>query len=396
MRTEWGLLPQDIIKRLREREWDNRRNLKMRLKGDKVFPIKIGLKPPRGNCVLNNLGHFNSFIKSWRQFSLQDLLCWETINYQTIDTQKIPTHLIIPDIQTLALILGEGVQQELNSWQERIKKFISMPMLQTFDRKRQLFDALIDNLSFIENRQSDIDRLLSLLPQLYQGMGNGQYLRALPVKNVDTKFIETNLSIIENLLDTLYDGEISACGGLLAWLGCMNLPKGWIWIRPLCDETRKQLADIPLLQLATETLLHYELPASNILIVENMQSGLALPSLPKTIAVIGGGKNLSWMTAPWLASKNLSYWGDIDLEGLAILSDARNKQPHLKAIMMDEQTIFTHLDRMVDAPCSHVSQPANLTIDESDVFKKLLNGDYGKSRLEQEKLNADYIIEQLK
>ncbi|NIR95359.1 MAG: hypothetical protein GWO08_17420, partial [Gammaproteobacteria bacterium] len=65
----------------------------------------------------------------------------------------------------------------------------------------------------------------------------------------------------------------------------------------------------PLLQLSTQTLRAAPLPATNILVVENTQSGYGLPALNDTVAVFGGGANVSWMDAPWLRDKNIGYWG---------------------------------------------------------------------------------------
>ncbi len=40
-----------------------------------------------------------------------------------------------------------------------------------------------------------------------------------------------------------------------------------------------------------------------------------------------------------LADKNVGYWGDIDSEGLTILSDARSKLSGITPLMMDELTV---------------------------------------------------------
>ena len=55
--------------------------------------------------------------------------------------------------------------------------------------------------------------------------------------------------------------------------------------------------------------------------IENEQTCLALPDTPETIAVSGGGKNLVWMQASWLAHKTVAYWGDLDSDGLIMLEE---------------------------------------------------------------------------
>ena len=127
-------------------------------------------------------------------------------------------------------------------------------------------------------------------------------------------------------------------------------------MRPLCPATRERLGGLPLLQLDAETLTRQALPADNILIVENRQSstgtGLGLPPLDNCIAVFGGGRNLSWLRAPWLAEKRIGYWGDMDSWGLTILSEARRYQPRVQSLMMDVDTLarFAHYQVIESSP----------------------------------------------
>ncbi len=173
-------------------------------------------------------------------------------------------------------------------------------------------------------------------------------MRALPLQDVDTKFIEEHAAPLIDLLDCLHASAVTHAGGLLAWLGCRANPGGWLQVRPLCSQSRERMAGLPLLQLDTQTLREYPLPAARILIVENKQSGYALPALDDTIAVFGGGRNTAWMEAKWLNTKQIGYWGDIDSWGLAILSEARQRKPQLQALMMDEATVRQHQTRMID------------------------------------------------
>ena len=235
-----------------------------------------------------------------------------------------------------------------------------------------------------------------LLPQLKQGLGNGCYLRALPVTGVDTKFIETHKLLIEALLDAKYGGSLSRAGGLLNWLGCKSKPKGWLIVRPLCEQTRKFLGGLPILKVTGDVLMEYKPSAKNILVVENVQSGLALPPMKDTIAVVGGGKNVAWMDAKWLEPKHVGYWGDIDTWGFSFLSDARSKVPGLTALMMDRATLLTHEDRMDVESKPVVALPQFLKEDEISLFKDLNAGKFKSNRLEQERISSDYIHQKLK
>ena len=55
------------------------------------------------------------------------------------------------------------------------------------------------------------------------------------------------------------------------------------------------------------------LPAAHILLVENERCLHLLPRpLAGTIAILGAGRNLAWLAAPWLQARRVAYWGDID------------------------------------------------------------------------------------
>lgn len=392
----WGLLPDAVMQHLRIREWGNRRKLKRRLQGSQPFPFAISLKPPQGPSALADIGHFQRFIQVWRDYPYPVCVHWENVSYRHLAEQRVPVKFVVADVATLANVLGAAEQQALQHWQARISCILAEPFAQSAELQRALFNLLIEYLEDLEHYSDlDMELLLSLVPQLKPGIGNGGFLRALPVKYVDTKFLEQNYPLIEQIVNLLYAGDVLASGGLLAWLNCQANPKGWLWVRPLCERTRAALGGMPLLQLATDTLLSFELPARRILVVENVQSGLALPPLEDSIAVFGGGKNVAWLSAKWLQEKHVGYWGDIDSEGLCILADARRKLPSIDALMMNEHTLLSYQERMVDEPLSVSFEPTELKADEHQLFRHLRVGKYGKTRLEQERISPEHIAKAL-
>lgn len=417
----WGLLPEDVLDSLKYKQWQNPRKLKSLLKGDTIFPLQIPLKPPRGSAALKNINHFQRFISYWKIFTEDKSrhacdVTWERWNFRSLSEQEMPTLLVIPDVGSLACLLGNNEERQLNEWQSKIAYIFDAlsafyvrsdpteqgqdekPQGETFDRvskERTLFLTLIDHLENLEKFDySELDLLVKLIPQLKQGMGKGCYLRALPVTYVDTKFIENNLRIIESITAALLDEAVQVVG-LISWLHCKDKPKDWLLIKPLCEQTTEALGGVPLLRLSSDTLLEFELPARNILIIENEQSCLALNNIPDTIAISGGGKNVAWMKAEWLVAKRVGYWGDIDSEGLGILSDARSKLSTITPLMMDVVTVESYQDRMVPEPDSVSKEPIALTEEELDLFKRLRSEQYANARLEQERLPMDYVTENI-
>ena len=418
-RPSWGLLPADVLESLKVKHWQNRSKLKSLLNGDTEFPLEVPLKPPTGNAALRNISHFQKFVTCWKAFSKDDNeserqgceVRWESRTFRSLFEQEIPTRLSIADIGSLAWLLGSNEERQLREWQSKIAHIFDSlsselnKCADTFNknadasstamRDQALFLALIAHLESLDGfNYSDLGLLAKLMPQLQQGMGEGCYLRALPVTFVDTKFIEKNLRIIESLTAALIDGAAKEIG-LMNWLNCREKPKDWLLIKPLCKQTTQSLGGVPLLRLSSDTLLEFELPAINILVIENEQCCLALNNVANTIAVSGGGKNVAWMKAEWLTEKNVGYWGDIDSEGFGILGDARSKLSSITPLMMDAMTVETFEERMVAEPDSVSKDCVALTNIELALFKRLRSDHYANTRLEQERLPMDYVMKNI-
>lgn len=387
----WGLLPAQALALLRKREWENTSHLKALLTGERNFPISISLKPPSGPQALANLEHFQNFCESWRLYPQQAQVLYKSRSYRTLEQQRIPTKLEIDSVQSLVSVLGDDALRRYEHWSRVIAPILEAPMAKALEQ--ELYRALIANLSLLDRLSAEQSyNIAGLLPQLTKNAGQGLYLRALPVRGIDTKFIEEQQVLLQTLLDVIFSGAITDAGGLIPWLGCIPIPKGWLCIKPLSNRVAREIGGFPVMQLPLDVLQRNALPAQRILIVENLSSGLALPSQPDTVAVIGTGRNLQWLSASWLADKQVAYWGDIDTWGLTMLSDARVHCPHISALMMDLPTVLSHQERMVAEPEPAPYMPLMLTEAERRLYSDLLSGRFEQGRLEQERLSQDYVL----
>lgn len=392
--------PKDILVALDKKYWQNKKQFKIFLKGEMEFPLQIALKmPTTSSQIRNNIGLIQEFVQAWQCFESEFPLCkiqYQSKNFQQFGMLNLPQYLIFENRNVLISIFSQEQQLQLQNLQQRINQIINL-LNQHFNVNiKQLLDFLIDNLeSFHEFSADEMAQLLQVLPQLKCGMGEGLYLRNLPIVGVDSKFIEQHFKVIEIILNHLYHNEILECGGLIAWLNCQEKPSDWLLIKPLCKNSQLKLANLPLFRLNSQILLHYELPADYILVIENEQSCLSLPYLQNTIAVAGGGKNIVWLKAEWLKHKKVYYWGDIDSDGLFILSLARKYCPHVVALMMDKNTILRHQHFMVNDTGMINEIPSFLNYDEKMLFISLKNGEFMNNRLEQERLNVEFVHQQL-
>jgi len=285
----WGRLPTDVMREIERLEWSNITNLRGRLQGTRRFPISITLKPPVAGDALMDIDHFHNWVNAWRQWRNQAQITWVTRRYRVVGDVEVPERLELSSVQELIEAIGPAAVQRSQTWEARMKPLLAVD--------QGLYETLIRQILTVEQlSQHATQQMARVLPQLHQGMGAGHYLRGLPLQGVDTKFLEANTPLLVAFLDVLHTGAVSAAGGLEAWLGCLPTPSNWLYIRPLCPEVRQQMGGFRVLQIPLEQILEQPLPGSRVLVVENTKPGYALPDLPDTVAIFGGGATRSGAT----------------------------------------------------------------------------------------------------
>lgn len=81
-------------------------------------------------------------------------------------------------------------------------------------------------------------------------------------------------------------------------------------------------------------------------VIENEITYLAFPVPGGAMVIFGGGYAVPVLgPLSWLAGLDVSYWGDIDTHGFAILSRLRHHLPHARSMLMDRATLLDHRDQ---------------------------------------------------
>jgi len=127
----------------------------------------------------------------------------------------------------------------------------------------------------------------------------------------------------------------------------------------------------------------------HVLIVENLQTGLALQDLPGTIAFMGLGYSVDLLAQiPWLRDADRIYWGDIDTHGYAIVDRARACLGPVRTVLMDEPTSLSHRTLWTTEPARHgTNELPHLLPAEQAVYRALRQHAWGQAvRLEQERI----------
>ena len=221
-------------------------------------------------------------------------------------------------------------------------------------------------------------------------------MRQLPIVGVDTKWLEGRTAIVMEMLVQLLQAD-GADSDIYAMMG-LRKPPYRIRIRILCPQLRACVGGLCDIEAPLEELVALNISPEIVFVVENRQTGLALPDMQGVVAFLGLGKAVSSLAKlPWVHGPSTYYWGDIDTHGLDILSTARETFPTLTSTMMDVPTLLEFKELAVDEPVQATGLAfANLTLDEQALFDGLLNGKWGlRLRLEQERLPWHYVLRSL-
>ncbi len=124
-----------------------------------------------------------------------------------------------------------------------------------------------------------------------------------------------------------------------------------------------------------------------------MASTALSPQAAASMIVFGAGYGFdSLARASWLLNCHIHYWGDIDTHGFAILNSARTYLPHIQSLLMDEQTLLSHIDLSGNEESQHpADELRHLTAQEQSLYRNLKDHKWKKNlRLEQERIGWSY------
>lgn len=232
----------------------------------------------------------------------------------------------------------------------------------------------------------DFSRLVGLLDWLVQNPASKVYLRQLPVEGLDTKWAEQRIGVVTGLLKDI--AQIQSEGNFHELSGLLRPPHR-IRIKLLCPELRKLVGGLHDFEAPAEDIAGLKIRPTAAIIVENLDTGMALPDIAGTIGIMKMGNAVSALgSVPWLQGIKTVYWGDIDTHGFAILDRARKALPQLRSVLMDEATTLRYQNLWGTEPVQTTNFALeHLTAHELTVYAALKANKWGqKVRLEQERV----------
>jgi hypothetical protein len=254
------------------------------------------------------------------------------------------------------------------------------------------FDMLADYTD------ADFFRLSSLLEWLSKHPASNLYPRQLPVPGLDSKWLEQRTALVSSLLTALR-GEDADAGGQDFYARCgLKAPPVLLRLRVLDQALRQRFGGLCDISAPIEELMRLDLPAKRVLVVENLQSALALPDLLGAVVFTALGKSVSLLASlPWVRATQVHYWGDIDTHGLHILHHARTHLPEVRSILMDEFTLLSHQVLWSEEPTQYGAEDLDmLDAAERWLYRDLKRHRWGYNvRLEQERIDWNAVIRAL-
>lgn len=348
------------------------------------WPIRLSLGAPTEKQLAAETAFIRRWIDAWETWQVSEQVHWQDRQWLRLGVQRIPTTLVISNAQALANLVADGAR-----WQRaelrRIKLLKHACELPGLSAQQRIFDALADY------SERDFDCLVALLQWLEQHPNSGLRLRQLPIEGMHSKWIEQRLGVVTDLVLARVHANALVPDSDCDLLGLMGLTPAppRMRVRLLCPKLRAQVSGLDDIEAPITALAQLGIKPERALIVENLETGLALPDMPGCVVIMRLGYAVSWISElPWLSDVASVYWGDLDSHGFAILNQARGVMPQIVSTLMDSTTLerFAHL--CVAEPGPHPAQSfERLNEAENTTLRSLV-----QRRLEQERLPWAYVL----
>lgn len=353
-----------------------------------AFPLRLRLTVPTSTELTERFDDVRVWNAQLRQGAAPLRLVEREFRHRVLGSNALPSEVWLDSAREGLALLGK---------QKEARRFVDL--VQTTQARQAALLPWLDKRSLSALALVDSwPRLLDLVSWLQAHPRPGIYLRQVDVPGVDSKFIESNRSVLAELFDLALPPEaidVSASGAsqFCRRYGFKDKP---LRIRfRLLDAGQALLPgateqDISLTQAAFAQL---NPAARRVFITENEVNFLAFPPLPDSLVIFGAGYGFEVMKgAHWLQRCQVYYWGDIDTHGFAILDQLRTQLPHARSLLMDEATLLAHESHWGDEPQPELRDLSRLNAAELAVYNTLRDNRLRpRLRLEQERIGFGWV-----
>jgi hypothetical protein len=382
------LLSPEAAREFLIRRFDNQHQIWVA--GGGSWPLDVSLGAPTEKDIAEDPGAVRSWASAWQSMTGPGEVAFKERQFARFGKHRLPVSLTFSDARQVAAAVGQT-----RRWSTAVERYQRMlrrwPLLGHGNVLASKFDVLADYAG------ENFERLMSLLAWLELNPKSGLYLRQLPVEGLDTKWFEKRTGLVATLLRALRAAAPEDESDFHELCG-LRKPAHRVRVRLLCPALRTVVGGLCDIEAPVGELAKLPISPRVVVIVENLETGLALPDLPGAAVVMRLGNAVSALgKLPWLQEADAVYWGDIDTHGFAILDRARRAVPHLRSLLMDEATLLSHRALWVQeaSQCPNVPLEA-LTAEERFCYDNLRIHTWDQRvRLEQERLGWREAMETL-
>jgi hypothetical protein len=342
--------------------------------GEKLFPLRIPFRQPRTTA---DFAVLRREIEALVAASYKWRIDWKEIGTRKWGHQRWPVRVEFDSIEDLAEALGRS--SELKAFRAALQEAREKcPVLEPW---------LCSGAHRIVDHLPSWHGLVAVCAYFHAHPQPRCYPRQIPIP-VGTKFIEEHTAILRELLDVVVGQGVHEAAVTFAERFHLLVEPPRVRFRFLDPELRSRLGwpvtdcSIP---SPTFSCLVWSIP--RVLIVENRDVFLCLPTVPGTLAVFGSGKAASLLPGcNWLRSSEIVYWGDCDEAGYGILSNLRSSFPHLRSLLMDHAAWCSWKHLAVPGKRDFTARFSHLTAPEQAALEAILSGPW---MLEQERIPTE-------
>jgi hypothetical protein len=379
--TGWTTWP-DARTALRRR-WDSGDLLRARLTGRPIAPVTLPVRGPTSREAADRFGEVQDWVAGWRAARLGPArLETAGLGGRLIGTNQVPKRVVLDTADDVWAALG--VTAEVHSFDRLVADTEARLPAGLGWIAAKPHDALA--------HAADWSRILAVVEWILTRGGPHVYLRQIDVPGVDTKFVEERRVILGALLARTLPPDRGDPTARAADFGRRFGLRG----KPELVRFRSfDPADGPYSELAVRgaELARFPFAARSVVVVENEVSYLAFPRVRGAAVVLGNGYAVSSLAAlPWLADRDVLYWGDLDTHGLRALDRLRRFLPDARSLLMDEATLLAHRPHWSREPVPAGEHLPLLTPQEQAIYQALLRNEHGDQvRLEQERIRFSAV-----
>lgn len=388
MTTPRWTRPEELVEQLRRR-WIRGQYLRAHARGEPWTPVTLPIKGPGADDLLRSSASVVAWADCVRRASVDRRgrarfsIEYRTVRSRVLGENQVPARIRVDTLVQLAELLGATEEVEL------FDQILDATRHRVPPAAPWVADHPTESLAHHEVW----DRLLATVEWIAEHDASTSDLRHLDVPGVDTKFVERHRKVLGRLLEeVLPAGRVDPTASDFARRYGFRPRPRYVRFRLLAPvSTFPSL--VTELELRANELAGLPLPVTTVFVIENKASYLAFAELPDAIAVFGEGFGVTTLEAvPWLAERDVVYWGDIDTHGFAILDRLRERVPSVRSILMDRATLLAHRNQLTTEPSPTRVRLSHLTTEEANLHRDLVEDRYGPAvRLEQERVRFSLV-----